>query len=310
MVLNETFRFSMKNELLASLSTFKIGGNADNLVIPKFKEELIETLKAIDIHKDNYIILGSASNVLISSQGFRGTVIITKDLNKISLDDDTILMAESGVKLPRLAGFCKENHLSGMEFLIAIPGSVGGAVYMNCSAHNQWISDTIIDAEIFDMRTKRSVTKTKEDLELTYRHSAIDPDLDVVVSARFKLNKSTPNSIDEKITTITEYRKARQPKGFNAGSIFKNPDTKVSAGYLLDSVGAKGWQEGGAEVTTIHANFINNIDNATSLDVSRLMLRMHNEVKAKTGYKLYPEIKYVGEPTEEEEKIWKILLEN
>lgn len=299
----------LKNEPLSAYTTFRIGGKARKLFIPETKEELAEIINSIDIDTDKPIILGWGSNVLVSSEGYEGVVIVTKNLNRLSLESDNIIVSESGVPSPKLSKFCLENSLTGLEFLIGIPGTVGGAIYMNSSAHNQSISDTLIDVEIFNLNTKRFKTYTKEEIGLHYRRSTINQEIEYIISAKFKLDKEDPEKIKARMGVNLEFRKNKQPGGFNAGSAFKNPkdDKGLASGYLLDQSGVKGWKEGGAEVSTVHANFINNVNNATSLDVSRLLLRMHNAVKEKTGYIIRPEIKFIGKATEEEEKIWKIL---
>lgn len=299
----------LENESLSKFCTFGIGGKADKIFLPNSKEELFEIYNNLDPEKDKPIIIGGGSNILFSSQGYRGTIIITTNLKNVYLEDNETIVAESGLRSPALATFCLNNDLSGLEFLAGIPGTAGGAVFMNCSANGQSISQALLDAEVFNTQTKKINYLTSQELGLEYRKSRIDPRNQIVLSARFKLKKAEQFIIKEKMDFNLNFRKSKQPRGKNAGSIFKNPGNKsaTSAGYLLDTAGAKGWCEGRAEVSIQHANFINNIDNATSLDVSRLMLRMHNEVKEKFNYNLYPEIKYIGEPTEEEVRIWKIL---
>lgn len=299
----------LKDEPLAKFTTFRIGGNAERLFLPESKEELLEILNGLDLETDNPVIIGAGSNILVSSQGYKGTVIVTTNLDQIYLENEETVIAQAGLKSPLLAKFCQKHNLSGLEFLAGIPGTLGGAVFMNCSANGQCISETLLDAEVINIEEQKTYLYSKEKLGLEYRKSLINPSKEIIVSARFRLKKADPLEISQKIEYNLNFRKNKHPKGLNAGSMFKNPgsDMYTSAGYLLDKVGAKSWHEGGAEVSTVHANFINNINDATSLDVSRLLLRMYNEVQEKFNYKLYPEVKYIGEPTEEEEKIWKIL---
>lgn len=301
----------IENKPLASFTTFKIGGIADKLYKPANIDQLMQIVQDIDINQDNPLIIGAGSNLLVSSQGHRGKVIYMKNLNKMSIDAEGVLSSEAGAKSAVFANFCKKNLKSGLEFLIGIPGTVGGAVYMNCSACGQWISDSILDAQILDLKEKKIITIPAENLDLKYRHSNINSKSQIILSARFKLTDDTLENIESKMEYTLNFRNEKQPKGFNAGSMFKNPssDPKMSSGSLIDSLGAKGWTEGGAEVSHLHANFIENFNNATSLDISRLLLRLHLAVKDKYGIKLTPEVKYVGEPTKEEEEIWKILLE-
>jgi UDP-N-acetylmuramate dehydrogenase len=300
----------LKNESLAKYTTFKIGGTAKEVYLPESLYELIDLLKSIDFTNTRPLLLGGGSNVLVSSEGYDGPVIITKNLNKLSLIKNT-LNCECGARLPKLALFCSENNLSGFEFLIGIPGSLGGAVFMNCSAHGQSISEKLIEVEVFDIALGQCLILKKEDITFHYRKSTIDPEKQIVLSAKFALEPDSRENIQQRISEFQIFRNTRQPKGFNAGSMFKNPEEpNISSGYLLDKIGAKGWKIGGAEVSKLHANFVNNIQNATSVDVSKLLLRMKQEVYARTGYILHPEIIYVGKPTKEEESIWKILKDH
>ncbi|MEW5821530.1 MAG: UDP-N-acetylmuramate dehydrogenase [Cyanobacteriota bacterium] len=297
------------NEIIDKYTTFRIGGKAKRLYIPYSKNDLLEIVRSLNYQEDNPIILGWGSNVLVSSKGYEGTVIVTKNLNKVEHIEKNVVYADAGITSPKLSKFCLEKCLSGLEFLIGIPGTLGGAIYMNSSANGQCIKDAIVEAEILDVNLKVIKVFNKDELGLSYRKSGINPKKQYIVSAKFALTELDSITIKEKMDNNLNFRKLKQPRGLNAGSIFKNPEDNsgVAAGYLLDKVGAKGMKEGGAIVSEIHANFIENFNNATSLDVSRLMLRMHKEVFEKTGYKLYPEIEFIGEQTEEEEKIWKIL---
>lgn len=302
-----SFRY-IENLDLSSYTTFKIGGRADKAYLPKSRDDLFKIIESIDFEKERPIILGAGSNLLVSSNGYRGTVIITKDMNNLSLINPITIEAESGVCSPFLAKFCLKNNLTGLEFLIGIPGTLGGALFMNSSANNQCVSDTLESLEVINIDTKELKSYKKDNLGFSYRKSLIDNKKELIISAIFSLKKANTELVQNKMNEVINFRKTKQPKGFNAGSIFKNPSKDTSAGYLLDKSCTKGWNEGDAQVTQLHANFINNLGNATSLDVSRLMLRMKDAVKDKTGYVIYPEIKYVGEPTKEEEIIWKNLI--
>ena len=299
----------LTDEPLAKYTTYKIGGKADKFFMPETKEDLLDIINSLDLKYDKPLILGWGSNVLVSSLGYRGSVISTRKLNSITIKNNNILITESGTTTPKLAQFCLNNQLSGLEFLCGIPGTAGGAIYMNSSANGQCISDTIIEVELLDLDSKSFKTVNSDKLELEYRKSNINTLKEFIVSAKFKLHKDNADSIRDKMNYIKDFRKNKQPKGNNAGSVFKNPDnTKgISAGLLIDQAGLKGYKIGGAEVSMLHANFINNVDDATSLDVSRLMLFIQQKVKELSGYSLLPEIKYIGQPTEEEENIWKIL---
>jgi UDP-N-acetylmuramate dehydrogenase len=301
----------IKNQSLDKFTTFKIGGKTECIYIPETKADLAKLACHMDLSNNFPFVIGAGSNVLISNKGIKKPVISLKKMQSIDLLDNTTIKVEAGSKLPALAFFCLEKRLSGLEFIAGIPGTLGGAIFMNASVKEKSISDNLISVEILDLQTNSIKEYKKDELDFDYRHSSIIPGRQIILSACFELEQEEYICIKAKIQKYINARKNTQPAGFNAGSIFKNPDhiKTPSSGYLIDKIGAKGWKEGGAEISNIHANFINNINNASSLDVSRLMYRMYNAVKEKTGYILHPEVLFVGEPTKEEEKIWKILLQ-
>lgn len=297
----------LKNEPLDKYTSFKVGGKAMKAYIPASKDDLPEIFQEIENAKENFEIFGHGSNVLISSQGIDGSLILTRELNSIQVNNN-IVYAECGCYLPLLARKCMEHSLCGLEFLTGIPGSVGGAIFMNASAHGLAISDYLEEVEVFDLHNKKFITYFKNELSFEYRKSDIHKN-ELIISAKFRLPLSNKNDIQQKMNQFKDFRLDKQPKGFNAGSVFRNPQyqRKLTSGYLLEMAGVKGLKEGGAEVSRLHANFINNTNQATSLDITKLMFKMHNAVKDSFGLKLRPEIKFVGTPTKEEEVIWKIL---
>lgn len=296
---------TIQNYPLKDHTTLKIGGNAKMAYFPSCVEEILEIKK--DSCEEKLVVLGEGSNLLVSSQGVKEKVIITKNLKNYEFIDETTVKAECGLKSSALAKVLLENNLTGLEFLIGIPGSVGGAVTMNSSAHGQAVEDVIESAEVLDLATCEVKTLYKEDLKLGYRNSFVEKNRHLILSAIFKLQKANPKDISDKMEFHLDYRRKNHPPLTepNAGSTFRNPERGVHVGRLLEELGAKSWKEGGAKVSEKHANFLINTGNATSLDVSRLMERMHSEVKAKYGYDLIAEIRYVGTPTQEEEEIWK-----
>ena len=201
-----------------------------------------------------------------------------------------------------------KHSLSGFEFMIGFPGSIGGEVYMNASAKEQAISDYLKCAKVFDLDTKEVLTLSKEELEFGYRSSICQRKNYIVLSAEFELEEKPQEEIKARMNFNLTFRKNHQPSLAlpNCGSVFKNPENN-SAGKLLDSVGAKNLTVGGAKVWDNHANFIINFDNATSEDILNLMLLMYNKVKEKYDIKLSPEVVYLGNNSEIEEKIWKTL---
>lgn len=298
----ETYNnYEIKNE-----STFRIGGIVKKVSFPETVEELIELLKSNEYD----IVLGNCSNVLFSSDYIDKNIIITKNVNKFSFNGKNIHV-ECGVKGPILSKECQKRCLSGFEFLIGFPGSFGGMICMNASAHNQYISDTFVSARVFDLNKKEIKTINKNEMEFSYRKSKISNSKYIVLDAEFALKEGTNKQIEEIMKRNIEFRKQHQPSLSygNAGSIFKNPEND-SAGRLLDLCKMKGEKSGGAMVFENHANFILNYNNATSEDVITLMYKMYSTVKEKYTIELQPEIKYIGDKGTKEYKLWETMTEN
>ena len=286
-----------------NLTSFKVSGLIERAYFPKNVDELIEVLKTVG----NPIILGNCSNVLLSSSGIKGDVIFTQKCNAIKVDGKKVY-AECGLKGPMASNEVLKYSLSGFEFMIGFPGSIGGEVYMNASAKEQAISDHLTSAKVFDLDSKEVLTLSKEELEFGYRSSICQRKNYVVLSAEFELEEKPQEEIKERMNFNLTFRKNHQPSLAlpNCGSVFKNPENN-SAGRLLDSIGAKDLTSGGAKVWENHANFIINFNSATSEDILNLMLLMYNKVKEKYDIKLNPEVVYLGNNSEIEEKIWKTL---
>lgn len=287
-------------------STFKIGGNVKKVAFPETIEELINLLST----EEYDYVLGNCSNILFSSEYIDKSIILTEKLNKYFINGCRINVS-CGTKGPIISSECRKRVLSGFEFLIGFPGSFGGMICMNASAHNQSISDSFIRANLYDIKNKKIITLNKEEMNFRYRESVVTNNNYIILNAEFELKKGNEDDINEIMKRNIEFRKTRQPSLTypNAGSIFKNP-ANDSAGRLLDLCEMKGEKEGGAMVFDKHANFIINKDNATSTDVLKLMYRMQSKVKEKYTIKLVPEIKYIGNKGTEENKIWKTITEN
>ncbi len=295
-----------KDYELKKHTTFQIGGKAKTVYFPSTTEELEETLKA----NPKVIVLGNGSDVLISSEGIDGEVVITTEINDYAIKGE-IVSAACGVKAPLLSREVAERGLSGMEFMFCIPGTVGGMVYMNASAHSQSIEDIFVSCRVFDVERKKVLTLTKEEMQFEYRRTILSEKRYIVLSAEFKLKPSTVEEVKALMQRNAEFRKQKQPSLAlpNAGSIFKNPEND-SAGRLLEKSGVKSKIIGGAKVWENHANFIVNIGYATSNDVLKLMYKMYNEVKVRYTIELYPEVKYIGNANKEEQEIWQTMTMN
>jgi len=286
---------------ITKLTSFKIGGKIKEVYSPTTIDKFVEILK---VNKDAKV-LGNLSNVLISSDGYDGTVILTSKLNEFEINDSTV-KADCGVKGAFLAQEVSKHSLSGFEFMIGFPGSIGGNIYMNASAHGQCISDNLMSVTCFDGQNIKEYKK--EDLHFEYRHCEIADNGFAILGAEFKLIKSSIEEITAKMSENLNFRKCHQPSlAFpNCGSVFKNPENH-SAGRLLDSVGAKNLSCGGVKVWENHANFIVNNSKGTSTDVLSLMDKMKDKVKNEYGIELIPEVKYLGNLNKKEEELCRKL---
>ena len=292
--------FEIKN-----LTTFKIGGVVKRLYLPKTQQELVYLLTNLD----DYILLGNCSNVLFSSEGYDGNIILTTGLRDYKLNGNYIT-AECGVKGPLLSQKAADTGLSGFEFMIGFPGTIGGEVYMNASAHGQAISDNLLRCCVFDKKSKEVIYKEKSELGFGYRKSVLQSGQYILLEAEFELKKRAESEIRELMNRNLENRKNVQPNlvNPNAGSVFKNPPND-SAGRLLEKAGCKSFDNGSAKVWNGHANFIVNTGNATSEDVLGLMLKMYTSVKEMFTIELVPEIIFIGKKSKKEEEICQIIYQ-
>ena len=294
-----------ENFEIKNLTTFKIGGIVKKVYLPETQAEFTELLRDLD----EYIVLGNCSNVLISSVGYDGNIIVTNELKQFEIRG-TRVFASCGVKGPLIAQKTAEASLSGFEFMIGFPGSIGGDICMNAGAHGQCISDNFVQACLFDRETKELIYKQKEEMDFGYRKSILQSGRFILLHAEFELKKAPEQEIKDLISRNLEFRKNIQPSLAtpNAGSVFKNPEND-SAGRLLDKAGVKSFNTGNAIVWQNHANFIVNNGNATSEDVLELMVKMKNAVKDTYTIDLMPEVIFIGNKTEKEEELWNILYQ-
>ncbi len=292
--------FDIKN-----CTTYKIGGKCKKVYFPQTQSEFVELLKNLN----NYIVLGSCSNILFSSKGYSGDIILTTELKQFEIRG-TKIYTSCGVKGPLLAQKTAEASLSGFEFMIGFPGSIGGNICMNAGAHGQCISDNLYQCCLFDRETKEIVYKPKDEMNFCYRNSILKEGRYILLHAEFDLKKAAKEDIENLIKRNLEFRKNVQPTLAtpNAGSVFKNPEND-SAGRLLDKAGVKSFDFEKVKVWNNHANFIINKGNATSEDVLELMKKMKDEVKKQYTIELVPEILFIGDKTEKEENLWNMLCQ-
>lgn len=283
-------------------TSFKIGGQIARMYFPASIEEFVE----IKTKEPDAFVAGNLSNILVSTDGYDGAVICTKKMDSIKFEDNTVF-AGAGVRGTKLSKLALENELSGLEFMVAFPGSVGGEVFMNAGAHGQMIADVLKSVKVY-CPEKGVITLTNADMEFSYRTSICQKMPYSVLEAEFVLTPSTTDKIQEKMNENLSFRQNKQPSLTlpNCGSTFRNP-AGDSAGRLLDAAGAKGLVSGGVHVWENHANFIINDGEGTSLDVLRLMDEMYSRVKEKFNVELKPEVRYLGGNNEEEVKICRKL---
>lgn len=293
---------SEKDFDIKRLTTFKIGGKIKEVFFPQNLEEFEQILKE---NKD-IKVFGNLSNTLISSDGYNGKIVLTTKMNNIKIDG-TRVVADAGVKGPKLSQEVYKNGLSGLEFMIGFPGSIGGEVCMNASANKQAISDTLTSVTCYS-KDKGLVKFSKDEMEFAYRTSRCQCEDLIVLQAEFILSKKNKDEIQSQMESNLEFRKAHQPSLSlpNCGSIFKNPQGD-SAGRLLETIGAKELTVGGVKVWENHANFIVNANSGTSLDVITLMHTMYKKVKEKYNIELEPEIRFLGGNNEKENELCNIL---
>lgn len=282
------------NRPLADLTTFRIGGTAELFCEPQDKEELKDALKFIREHLCRYYLLGGGSNTLFSDAGFKGLVISMKSFTGITRQG-TKVRALSGTSMDKLNAFCEREGLSGLEFSGGLPGSVGGAVYMNARAYHGEMSSVVSSVTVFDMLGEEKVI-AKDDIGYAYKQSVFmgNPSL-IIVEVELDLIQST--SIAVKALT-EQHRKDRENKGQyawpSAGCVFKNDRSAgLPSGQLIDSLGLKGKQAGGAQVYERHANFIVNKGGAKAADVVKLIEEIESTVLKEKGIKLEREVRVV-----------------
>ncbi len=290
----ETLNIEYKlNENMSKHTSFKIGGNADIYVSPETTEQLKEIILTAKEENIPFYIVGNGSNLLVSDNGIAGAVISTLKLNKIKVEKDTIY-AEAGASLTAVCVAAKENGLTGLEFAYGIPGSIGGALFMNAGAYDGEMSFIIASADSITPLGE-IVSRSKDELKLGYRHSVYRENNEIITGVCLKLKKGDKESILARMNELMLKRKTSQPLDYpSAGSTFKRPKGGFAAA-LIDECGLKGKGVGGAEVSTKHAGFVINKGEATAKDVLSLIEVIKTSVYKEKKIMLEPEVIFVGE---------------
>ncbi len=273
-------------------TSFKIGGCADFFITANNIDQLKAVISLCRKQNVPYMIVGNGSNLLVNDNGIKGAVIrLEGDFKAITVDGDTIT-AGAGASLTKLCLDAWKASLSGIEFGYGIPGSVGGAAYMNAGAYGGEMKDIVVSCTHLDSELNVG-TFSDSDLDFGYRHSAYTQCGFIILSVTVKLIKADPDTIKAKMDLLMQKRMDKQPLDFpSAGSVFKRPEGAFAAA-LIDQCGLKGRSVGGAEVSEKHAGFIINRGDATCQDVLDLVKIIQDEVKEKTGFDLYREIIYI-----------------
>lgn len=274
---------------LKNYTTFKIGGQAEYFFRVKGKEDLVSALEAAEKKKLPFFILAGGSNVLVSDRGFDGVVAHMENDRYAAVGNK--IYSQSGVPLSKLVELALAASLSGLEWAVGIPGTIGGAVFGNAGAFGGFTEDLVVEVEAFDTKAKKTRVFLKKDLRYSYKDSVFKQKKNLVIlSVVLQLKKSRKTQIKKKMEEYLDYRRERQPLKYpSAGSVFLNPKNKI-AGVLIEQVGLKGKRIGGAQISEKHGNFIVNLGNAKAADVKRLIGLAKKKVKDKFGIVLEEEI--------------------
>ena len=279
------------NEPMAKHTSFRIGGPVEVMAFPKSREELAKLLKTSALLDCKTAILGAGTNVLAPDEGISGLVICLKDcLDGVERLDENHIRVMSGVTMTRAAVFAANQGLGGMEFAHGIPGSVGGGVYMNAGAYGGELCQIVESVEVMDMAGNLR-RLSKEEMHFSYRHSILEEERGIVISADFTLEPKPTEEIKARMKELMGKRSASQPLDLpSAGSAFKRPVGGYAAA-LIDNAGLKGYQVGNAAISTKHAGFAVNLGGATAEDVKNLLRQVSEKVFENSGIRLEPEVR-------------------
>ena len=281
----------LENEPMSNHTTFKIGGNAAVVVLPKSENEIASVIKECNRLGIRYMTVGNGSNLLVSDDGIDACVILLgKDFSDVTLIGDDTIFAQAGASLTKVCRTALENSLTGLEFAYGIPGSCGGGAFMNAGAYGGELKDVLVKCDHIDQNGEKG-TLCGDGLKLSYRHSAYYDNGCTITGVYFKLKKGNPDEIKSKMRDLMGRRKSKQPLEFaSAGSTFKRPEGYF-AGALIEECNLKGTTIGGAQVSTKHAGFVINTGGATCNDVLALCKQVSDTVYKEKGVRLEMEVR-------------------
>ncbi len=294
--INEWKGLVFTDEPLKNHCTFKIGGPAEILFVPQNEKALIAAVKFANLYGVPLRVLGNGSNVLISDKGLKGiTIKLMGGLTDLMYLGDGMIACGAGVSLKKLCTFALENELTGLEFAYGIPGSVGGAIYMNGGAYGGEIKTVLTAVRSVSLKDGSVKETPVSELDMSYRHTAFMTNGEIITAGYFKLEKGDKTEIEAKMSELLGKRKASQPLEYpSAGSTFKRPPEGYAAAHI-EQCGLKGHSHGGAMVSPKHAGFVINTGNASFDDVIAIMDEIKQTVFEQHGVMLEPEVEILGD---------------
>ena len=291
-IINNKIGEYLENELLSKYTTYRVGGIAKLIVYPYTSTSLISLLKYLNDNNVKYKVIGKGSNLIFSSKVYDGVLIILDKLKNIEINDN-VIDVEAGYNIIKLANDTAKLGLSGLEFAAGIPGTIGGGVFMNAGAYLSSFSDIVKSVTFLD-KTFNIKTFTNDELNYSYRNSILKENNYIVLSAKLELTHKNPDEIKNIMDDRRQRRIESQPLEYpSAGSVFRNPEGDY-AGRLIEEAGLKGKKVGGAMVSTKHANFIINENNATGEDIKELIKIIEKTIKDKYNIDLVLEQELVN----------------
>lgn len=279
---------------LGPMTTYRVGGRAALFVRPTEAEHLDLIAAALAVSRLPVLVVGRGSNLLVADEGFHGIALSLAELGVDIAVDDTVVVAGGAVALPLLARRTVAIGLTGFEWAVGVPGSVGGGVRMNAGGHGSDMAERLVAADIFDLATTERRWVPAGELGLRFRGSGLR-DEQVVIAARIQLEHGSVEESQAVLDEVVRWRREHQPGGQNAGSVFVNPvPGEVTAGALIDGLGLRGLRIGSAHVSDKHANFIQSSDGGSAADVRAVIETVRQRVAEETGYVMRSEVRLVG----------------
>ena len=285
------------DEPMSRHTSLNVGGNADALVLIKSEDQLVGVVRKLREKKIKFLPVGNLTNIIVRDSGYRGAILLTTGMKEIRYEytpgGGDFISAQAGAALAKVVSRSATDELTGIEFCAGIPGSVGGAVWMNAGAYGKEMKDVIKKLFLLDAEGGKK-TMNREEISFGYRKTEFPPDT-IILGAQLKLEKGERAKIKKKISEILQWRQKKHPLEFpNAGSIFKNLPMQI-AGELIEEMGMKGMNVGDAQISPKHANFIVNRGKATASDVLELIALIQAKAEKEKGVSLEPEVVIVGE---------------